>query len=131
MINNFNIASRLKQHVATKTQNFTIEQAKIFRKSLGIVHPLEEFHNMSGSHVALVTYEEFERRTTHIRKATNNKVKDGLCRASSKGKSEQPIADSNPVPKLTLSSSSILNAGTNKSYLLHLIYVYYVACMVS
>ena len=120
MINNFNIASRLKQHVATKTQNFTIEQAKLFRESLGIVQPLEEFHNMSGSHMALVTYEEFERRTTLKSKTTTNKVKDGLRRASSKGKT---ITDCNPVPKLTHSSSSLLNPGTNKSYLLHLIYI--------
>ena len=116
----------MKQYVAKKTQNFTTEQARVFGESLGIAQALEECHNMSGSHMALVIYEEFERRTTQKSQTTTNKVKASLRRASTKCKREQQIADNNPAPKLTPSSPSILNTGTKKSYLLHLTYIYFI-----
>ena len=78
----------LKRQVVKHIKRFSCDQAEVFRESLGIDKEpvkglVEESHASTGSQIALLTYEEWEKQTTYMNDKSIRKAVRSLLRASS------------------------------------------------
>lgn len=78
----------LKRQVVKYIKHFNRDQAEVFRESLGIDKEpvkglVEESRASTGSQIALLTYEEWEKQTTYMNDKSIRKAIRSLLRASS------------------------------------------------
>ena len=78
----------LKRQVVKHIKHFSCDQAEVFRESLGIDKEpvkglVEESHASTGSQIALLTYEEWEKQTTYMNDKSIRKAVRSLLRAAS------------------------------------------------